>query len=361
MPDAIQVTRPYLPPLEEFLDKVRAIYQRNILTNGGPESALLEQRLRSFLGVGRLAFVSNGTMALQLALRALEIGSGEIITTPFSYVATVSAILWERCRPVFADIDPSTFNIDPARIEQAISPATRAILPVHVFGHPCDMDAIEEIAARHSLPVIYDAAHAFGVSINGKSVCARGDVCALSFHATKPFHTLEGGACVTNDPELARRLDLLRRFGHHGDEHFLPGINAKQDEINAAMGNLNLDHLEEITAGRRRTWELYEKILAPEFQTRKIAANVDYNYAYFPLLFESEQKLLAGMERLRQINVFPRRYFYPALTTLPYIGEAGACPIAEDISTRIACLPLHANLAEEDVLRICEALLEGLD
>jgi len=357
MNNKMYVTRPFLPPLNEFIEKVKGIYGRNVLTNGGPEEEEFEDRMRAFLQIQYFYYVANGTLALQLALHALDITEGEIITTPFTYVATTSAILWERCKPVFADIDPMTFNLDPARIEESITPRTKAILPVHVFGHPCDMDAIESIAAKHGLKVIYDAAHAFGVRKNGISICTRGHISALSFHATKSFHTIEGGACVTDNEGIAWRLNFMKRFGHGGDDHLMLGINAKQDEFNAAMGNLNLDHLNEITAGRKQAWEIYERLLGRKYQTRNIDAGVEYNYAYFPVVFPNEADLLAAFKKLAQIEVYPRRYFYPSLTRLPYLDDKRSCPIAEDISRRIACLPLFSAIKEDDVRRICEVLL----
>lgn len=357
MQEKIFVTKPYLPPLEELIQRIRRIYERNILTNGGPEEQEFEQRMRQILDAAHFFYVANGTIALQIALRALDITEGEIITTPFTYVATTSAILWERCIPVYVDIDPHTLNIDPAKIEEAITEHTRAIIPVHVFGHPCDMDAIEAIARKHKLKVIYDAAHAFGVIQDGRSVCTGGDISTLSFHATKAFHTVEGGACVTRDGNIAWRLNWIKRFGHGADDHLMLGINAKQDEINAAFGNVNLGHLQEIKDGRRRAWEMYERLLSPEYQIRQISPGVAYNYAYFPIVFKNEMALINAFKKLETRNIFPRRYFYPSLTRLPYLTRKQSCPAAEDISTRIACLPLHSSLQEEDILRICEVLL----
>lgn len=350
------VTRPFLPPKEEYLARVTAIFERAVLTNQGPEVQELEERMRSFLGVAHFHYVANGTVALQLALSALGITGGEIITTPFTYVATTSAILWERCQPVYVDIEPERFTIDPEKIEGAITPRTRAIMPVHVFGHACDVRAIEDIARRHRLRVIYDAAHAFAVSVNGRSLASYGDISTLSFHATKLFHTLEGGACVVRDPEVSQRLELAMRFGHEGDNHLALGINAKQDELNAAMGNVNLDHIERILADRRMIWELYESLLPDNLQRPGPDPALDYNYAYFPVLFPSEDELLASFERLERHDIFPRRYFYPSLNTLPYLGSKSACPVAEDISRRIACLPLHGALDPEIVRKICDLL-----
>lgn len=352
----IYVTKPFMPPKEEYLARVAAIFERRVLTNQGPEVLELEDRLRRFLGVEHLHYVANGTLALQLALRALDITEGEVITTPFSYVATTSAILWERCKPVYVDIEPARYTIDPEKIEAAITPRTRAILPVHVFGYACDVEAIDDIARRHGLKVIYDAAHAFAASWRGQSLASYGDIATLSFHATKLFHTLEGGACVVRDAKVSQRLALAMRFGHLGDTHIAVGINAKQDEFNAAMGNVNMKHVEQILGERRNVWQLYESLL-PESLGRPVSdPDLDYNYAYFPVLFPSESDLLVAFERLKRHDIYPRRYFYPSLNTLPYIKQKYFCPVSEDISRRIACLPLYGDLEPETVRLICSVL-----
>lgn len=361
MPKPVYVTRPYLPPLEEVIQKIGRIYERAVLTNGGPEEEEFECRVKAFLDVPYFTYVTNGTIALQLAIRALGLEPGEIVTTPFTYVATTSAILWEGFNPIYADIDPDTFNIDPERVERAITPRTRAILPVHVFGHPCDTDAIDDIASRHSLPVIYDAAHAFGVRKNGRAIASYGTLSTFSFHSTKTFHTLEGGGCATDKPDLAMRIERLKRFGHEGDDHHHLGINAKQDEINAAFGNLNLDHLEDIFPPRKRAWELYERRLGDKFRTRRIDAGVDYNYAYFPVLFENEEQALRIISKLNDEDIYPRRYFYPSLTGIGYIsslsGQQNQCAFSDDISRRILCLPLWSAIDEELIERICLIIL----
>ena len=353
---SIYITRPYLPPKEEYLKRVSAIFDRDVLTNQGPEVHELEERMHAFLGVKHFQYVTNGTVALQLALRALNITEGEVITTPFSYVATTSSILWERCTPVFVDIEPDNFTLDPAKIEAAITPRTKAIMPVHVFGYACDVENIELVAKKHGIKVIYDAAHSFAARYKGKALCSYGDISTLSFHATKLFHTIEGGACIINDAEVDKRLDLIKRFGHIGDEHYVLGINAKQDEFNAAMGNAILGHLDNILAERKRLSELYDSMLAGKLRRPAVQKDLEYNYAYYPVVFESEQELLAAFERLHELDVFPRRYFYPSLNTLPYVKDAGSCPVSEDISVRIACLPLFVGLKEEMVRKICEVL-----
>ena len=350
------VTKPYLPPKEEFLERVSAIFDRCHLTNQGPEVCEFEGRVREFLGVEHFQYVTNGTIAIQIAMRALDVTEGEVITTPFSYVATTSSILWERCTPVFVDIEPDNFTLDPAKIEAAITPRTKAIMPVHVFGYACDVEAIEAIAKKHGLKVIYDAAHAFGSRYKGQALCAYGDISTLSFHATKLFHTIEGGACIIREKSVSDRLDLVKRFGHLGDEHFTLGINAKQDEFNAAMGNVNLNHIEEIIAERKRLSELYDSLLPSRLRRPAIQEGLEYNYAYYPVVFESEQDLLDSFARLAEHDIFPRRYFYPSLNTLPYLNERYSCPVSEDICSRIACLPLFVGLEDDVVRTICETL-----
>lgn len=354
---SITVTKPYLPPKEEYLKYVSEIFERGILTNQGPNVLALEKKLSAYLGAEHFHYVANGTVALQLALKALGIESGEVITTPFSYVATTSSILWERCTPVFVDIEPDNFTIDPTKIEAAITPKTRAIMPVHVFGYACDVEAIQKIADKHGLKVIYDAAHTFGSKYKGKSLLNYGDISTCSFHATKLFHTIEGGACVVRDKAVSDRLELEKRFGHQGDEHFCLGINAKQDEFNAAMGLANFAHLDEIIVARKHIVELYDSLLSGKVRRPKMQDGLRYNYAYYPVVFENEKELLSAFERLSKIDVFPRRYFYPSLNQLPYLQKYYPCPVSEDITTRIACLPLYVGLQDADVKRICEALI----
>ena len=349
----ITVTKPYLPPKDEFLKYVSDIFDRGILTNQGPNVRELESKLSAFLGAENFHYVTNGTIALQLALKALGIEDGEVVTTPFSYVATTSSILWERCAPVFVDIEPDNFTIDPTKIEAAITPKTRAIMPVHVFGYACDVDAIQKIADKHGLKVIYDAAHAFASEYKGKSLATYGDISTLSFHATKLFHTIEGGACIVKDKAVSDKLELIKRFGHYGDTHYMLGVNAKQDEFNAAMGLVNFEHLKEIVAVRKHICELYDSLLNGRLQRPKPQNGLEYNYAYYPVVFESEKELLAAFDRLAKIDVFPRRYFYPSLNKLPYLTAHYACPVSEDITTRIACLPLYVGLADADVEKIC--------
>lgn len=358
MKEPVFVTRSYLPPRGEYETYLERIWANRQLTNQGPLVQLLERRLRRFLGVEYLQFLANGTLALQLALDVLEIHDGEVITTPFSYVATASSILWQRCTPVFADIDPETLCIDPAGVESAITKHTRAVLGVHVFGYPCDVDAIEAVAARSGLKVIYDAAHAFGVRYRGKSLLAYGDVSACSFHATKVFHTVEGGCCVVHDRAVDARLELAKRFGHEGDEHLQLGINAKNSEFHAAMGLCNLEHFDEIVSGRRKCSECYDRLLAGRLRRPVLRPDCEYNYGYYPVIFESEKQLSEALERLAKEQVFPRRYFWPSLNCLPYLERKACCPVSEDIASRILCLPLFPELADDTIELIVKRIFE---
>ncbi len=346
------VTKSYSPPLEEYQRYVEQILTSCQFTNNGPLLLELEGKLRTFLGVENLQFVTNGTVALQLALRGLGITDGEIITTPFTYVATTSAILWERCTPVYVDIDPQTLCIDPNKIEAAITPRTRAILAVHVFGIPCDVEALADIGQRYGLPVIYDAAHAFGCKYKGRSLLSYGDVSTCSFHATKLFHTIEGGCVICRDAEVHKRVDLAKRFGHTGDTHICLGINAKASEFQAAMGLCNLLHVPEIIADRRRSVELYDSLLGDRLARPMIPAGTEYNYSYYPVLFRSEEALLTAKAALEAQNIHFRRYFYPSLNTLPYLPTRQTCPISEDVAVRIACLPLFYNLSSNHIAQI---------
>lgn len=352
----INVTKTFLPPIEEYNKYISQIWQSSYLTNQGPLLKELEAKLSAFLSVENLHYVTNGTIALQIALKALDITEGEIITTPFSYVATTSSILWERCKPVFVDIEPDNFTIDANKIEQAITPQTKAIMPVHVFGYACNIEKIEQIAQKHNLKVIYDAAHAFGSKYKGKSLVSFGDISTCSFHATKLFHTAEGGACVVNDKQISDKLELIKRFGHNIDEHLCLGINAKQSEFHAAMGLANLPYVKDIIAQRKKVSELYDNLLNGKLQRPKQQEGLEYNYAYYPVVFESETQLSKAFAALNQENIFPRRYFYPSLNNLSYVnGEK--CPISEDISLRIACLPLYADLEESAVEKITNIIL----
>ncbi len=357
MSDPIYVTKSFLPPEEEYSVYLDRIWKSVQLTNQGPLLCELEEKLKTYLNVPFFQIVSNGTMALQLALDAFDLKSGEIITTPFSYVATASSILWERCTPIFADIEPEHFCIDPDCIEPLISERTRAILPTHVFGYACDTERISRIANAHGLPVIYDGAHAFGCRFKGKSLLAYGDAATCSFHATKLFHMVEGGACIFHHPEQDSHCQLAKRFGHNGDLHFQLGINAKNSEFHAAMGLCNLKYLARLIQARAERSALYDTLLSgSSVETMKPQAELEYNYAYYPVLFRSEDDLLHKFQILAGKQIYPRRYFYPSLNGLSYLKRRFSCPVSEDVSRRIACLPLYHDLAEENIRTIASAL-----
>lgn len=354
--EKIYVTKSFMPPKEDLFNYINQIYQYGQLTNQGPILKELESKLSSYLQVKNFHYVTNGTIALQIALKALDIEDGEIITTPFSYVATTSSILWEKCKPVFVDIEPNNFTIDVNKIEQAITPQTKAIMPVHVFGYACNVEKIQEIANKHNLKVIYDAAHAFASKYKDKSLLNYGDISTCSFHATKLFHTIEGGACIIKDEEISQKLDLIKRFGHNGDNHYCLGINAKQSEFNAAMGLANFPYIDEIIKKRKMISEFYDKELQGLVQRPKRQENLKYNYAYYPVVFKSQEELLKVFNVLNKENIYPRRYFYPSLNKLPYLKDYKSCPISEDVCSRIACLPLYPELNEDIILKICRII-----
>jgi dTDP-4-amino-4,6-dideoxygalactose transaminase len=356
----IPVTKPYLPAKETYLKLLDEVWQRNWLTNNGPLVNELELELKEKLGLKHVLFVSNGTIAIQMALKALRL-KGEIITTPFSYVATTSSIIWEGCKPVFADIDAHTFNIDVNKVEKAITKETKAVLATHVFGNPCDVVALEAICKKHKLKLIYDGAHAFGVKVNGKSIFEYGDIATCSFHSTKLFHTVEGGMVTTNESETLRLLSLHRNFGHNGPEKFdAVGINGKNSEFHAAMGLSILPDFDKIFTRREQLTAIYNDMLV-NFKGSKqsIKGGVTYNYAYYPLLFESEQKVLATIAELNKNWIYPRRYFYPSLNTIDYLEEKTPCPISENIASRILCLPLYYDLTEKEVQMIARIILRA--
>ena len=344
----INVTKPFLPPIEEYEKYLKGIWGRVWLTNNGPLVNELEMTLKEYLKVNHFLYLNNGTIAIQIAIKALGL-KGEIITTPFSYVATTSSIVWEGCTPVFADIDPLTLNIDPAKIEAAITDKTSAILATHVYGNPCDIDAIAAIAQKHNLKVIYDAAHCFGTKYKGKSVFAYGDLTTASFHATKVFHTIEGGGVFTNDPELLKTMSLMRNFGHNGPDRFEGvGINGKNSEFHAAMGIVNLKWADKILESRRAQSERYDKKLSGLNVSRIKYDPNDFNYSYYPIIFETEEQTLKAIEKLHANWIYPRRYFYPSLNSLKYVN-AVEMPVSESICKRVICLPLYYELANEEI------------
>jgi dTDP-4-amino-4,6-dideoxygalactose transaminase len=357
----INVTKPFLPDQDEYLRYIQGIWKRNWLTNNGPLVNELELKLKEYLDVDHLLYLSNGTIAIQIAIKALGL-SGEIITTPFSYVATTSSIVWEACTPVFADIEETTLNIDPSKIEALISERTSAILATHVYGNACDVEAIEKIATKHGLKVIYDGAHCFGTKFKGKSLFEYGDITTTSFHATKVFHTIEGGAVITRHPEVLKRMALLRNFGHTSPVTFEgAGINGKNSEVHAAMGLCNLKHIDAILASRKQQSEVYDSwLLKTALQKPKITPGTAYNYSYYPVIFPTEEMLLKVMGVLEANWIYPRRYFYPSLNQLNYVQPTD-CAIAESISSRVLCLPIYYDLTREEIDFICRLILRTLN
>ncbi len=354
---AIYVTKAFLPPYEVYEKYLKEIWNTHVLTNNGVFVQQLEKELKEYLQVNHLLFLNNGTLALQIAIKALNL-NGEIITTPFSYCATTTSILWENCTPVFVDIEDKTFNINADLIENAITEKTTGILATHVYGNPCEVEKIEKIAQKHQLKVIYDGAHAFGVQYKGRAVLDFGDIATCSFHATKVFHTVEGGCVVCHDTEVLQKLDNYRRFGHQNDDYFMMGINAKNSEFHAAMGLSNLPYLPEIIDNRKNTSQLYDELLnwqklqKPQADTQ----NIVYNYAYYPIVFESETVLKNVQQALNENDIFPRRYFYPSLNQLPYLTGQNPCPVSEDISKRVLSLPLAYGMENSLISNIANII-----
>jgi dTDP-4-amino-4,6-dideoxy-D-glucose transaminase len=357
----IYVTQPYLPPLEEFIPYLKKIWETKQLTNGGPFHRQLEAALCEFLGVEHIALFTNGTVALVTALQALRI-TGEVITTPYSFVATAHSLLWNGIKPVFVDIDPETLNLDPARIEAAISPQTTAIMPVHCYGRPCDVEAIQRIADNYNLRVIYDAAHAFGVRTPSGSLLTHGDLSVLSFHATKVFTTFEGGAIVCPDAKTKQRIDHLKNFGFVNEVTVVaPGINGKMSEFNAALGLLQLKYFDQTLARRKEIDAAYRDGLREVRGIRYLPSSnaASPNYAYFPILVEDDYRVSrdALYQELKNQNIHPRRYFYPLISDFPmYRGLPSAhrnnLPVASQIAEQVLCLPMYPALSDADLNRI---------
>jgi dTDP-4-amino-4,6-dideoxygalactose transaminase len=357
----IPVTKPFLPPKEEYVELVNNIWARNWLTNDGPLVNELELKLKNYLGLEHLLYMSNGTITLQIAIKALDL-KGEIVTTPFSYVATTSSIVWEGCEPVFVDIDSDTFNIDPTKIEAAITENTSAILATHVYGNPCDIDAITRIAEKYDLKVIYDAAHCFGTTYKGRSVFEYGDISTISFHATKLFHTTEGGAVVTTQPELLKKMAFHRNFGHDGPVNYGGvGINGKNSEFHAAMGVCNLNYVDKILQKRASDHQRYNYWL-DKLNLKKplVAEEVKFNHAYYPVVFETQEQCELVLEELKKHEIYARRYFYPVLSKVGYVKEVSV-PIAESISKRVLCLPLYYQLSEAEIDLVCRIILRTIN
>lgn len=359
----INVTKTTFPDIRVYLGYLQDIWRSGQLTNNGPMVKQLTQQLSEGLNVQYIQLVSNGTIALQVAIKALGL-KGEIITTPYSYVATTNAILWEGCTPVFVDVDPDSFCINPDLIESAITKKTTAILATHVYGYPCDIECIQEIANRYNLKVIYDAAHAFGVRLNGESLLNHGDCSTLSFHATKLFHTGEGGAIVSRNEEVAQRVFLMSKFGHLGEDEYIDlGINAKMSELHAAMGLAVLPNVTEIIEARRQRFEIYDSFLTGvDLQRPRRVSGLEYNYAYYPVVFKTHAAMFAVRKALQSNNIYPRRYFYPSLNTLPFLSEdvRKTCPVSESLSDRVLCLPIYVDLTSSEQQRIIDVVLKSM-
>ena len=363
MPHPIYVTQPALPPLEEFIPYLEKIWASKILTNGGPFHQQLENALCDYLGVKHLALFSNGTLGLVTALQALRV-TGEVITTPYSFVATAHSLLWNGIKPVFVDVDPNTLNLDSAKIEAAITPHTTAIMPVHCYGHPCDVQAIQKIADNYNLKVIYDAAHAFGVQDEGGSVLRHGDLAVLSFHATKVFNTFEGGAIICPDAKTKQRIDHLKNFGFVDEVTVVaPGINGKMSEINAAFGMLQLQYVDDALARRKRIDIGYREALhnVPGIRCLQDAGEQVANYSYFPVLVDTDYPLSrdALYQKLKVNNMYARRYFYPLISDFPmYRGMPSAhrenLPVATAAAQKVLCLPIYPALTEQDQQRVID-------
>jgi dTDP-4-amino-4,6-dideoxygalactose transaminase len=357
----INVTQPYLPPLEEFIPYLQEIWNNKILTNGGPFHVRLEKALCEYLGVEYISLFTNGTIALVTALQALRI-SGEVITTPYSFVATAHSLIWNGNKPVFVDIDPNSLNLDPVKIEAAITPQTTAIMPVHCYGHPCDVDAIQRIADNYNLRVIYDAAHAFGVRCHCGSVLKHGDLSVLSFHATKVFNTFEGGAIVSPDAKTKLRIDQLKNFGFVDETTVVAtGINGKMSEVNAAFGLLQLQHIDRALLRRKVIDGIYRSSLRETPGIRCVDAGTEAhaNHAYFPILVGPEYPLTRDQlyQKMRDQGVNPRRYFYPLISSFPmYRGLPSAhpnnLPVATSVSQQVLCLPMYPELNDSQLERV---------
>lgn len=366
--ERITVTSPLLPNLNEFQDSLKEIWESRWVTNNGSFHKQVEAALCEYLKVPYISLFTNGTLPLLTALQALRI-TGEVITTPYSFVATTHSIWWNGCKPVFVDIEESTCGMDPDRVEAAITPHTTAIMPVHCYGKPCNMERIQAIADKYGLKVIYDAAHAFGVEVNGQSVLCQGDMSTLSFHATKVYNTLEGGALVMHDAETKKRIDYLKNFGFVSEtEVVAPGINSKMDEVRAAYGLLNLKQVDEAIEKRHQVAIRYREALCDVKGIRffEDMPGVKHNYSYFPVFINAEEYGVTRDElyfKMQEKGIYGRRYFYPLISTFSsYCGLPSAAPENLPVATRIAneviCLPMHHGLSEEDIDRVLECIVK---
>jgi len=356
----INVTKTYLPDKEKYFSYIDQIYRNGWITNNGPLVQELEKRLAKYLGVKNIVLVANGTVALEIAYRTLEI-KDFAITTPFSFVATTSSLVTNGIRPIFVDIDPTTLTIDNTQIENAITKHTSAIVPVHVFGNACEVEEIAKVAKEYELKVIYDAAHAFGVKYKGESILKYGDISTLSFHATKLFHTIEGGALIINDDSLVQKARYLINFGIENAESIPDlGTNAKMNEFEAAMGLCMLDEMDKIEYKREQIYDIYRNELKDVVQLQEHNPNASYNYSYFPVIFEDEQSRERVQHALNKEQIYPRRYFYPSLDTLNYIEPKQFMPVSREIASRILCLPMYPELKKEDQMCIIQIIKKNI-
>lgn len=359
----INVTKTYLPDLERYKSYIDKIFSSGWLTNRGDLVQELEKRLQDYLGVNNLLVVSNGTLALQVAFKVLGL-KGDVITSPFSFVATTSSLVWEGLTPIFSDIDPDSYTIDPLEIEKLITSSTSAILPVHVFGNSCNIHAIESLAKRYNLKTVYDAAHCFGVNYDGRGISNYGDAITFSFHSTKIFHTIEGGAIVFKDEEMLKKARLMINFGIPGPDNITElGINCKMNEFQAAMGLCILDEIKNIISKRERVWNNYYDAFqhCDQIKLQKLNKRGTNNFSYFSILLKSEKELLNIRDSLNTEEIYPRRYFYPSLETLPYLKKKQIAKISSDISKRILCLPLYDQLEATDQEKIISIIKSNLE
>ncbi|WP_028585079.1 DegT/DnrJ/EryC1/StrS family aminotransferase [Desulfogranum mediterraneum] len=361
----IYVTKPFMPPLEEFCEGLKEVWDNQWLTNNGPVLRRYHSELKKYCASDNVCLFSNGTLALQIALQGMGI-SGEVITTPFTFVATTHSLYWNKIRPVFCDIEPDYYTLDPAKVEELITPWTTAILAVHVFGRPCNLEALADIAKRHNLALIYDAAHAFGVTVDDNPIGQYGDLSMFSFHATKLYHSIEGGMLTFKDSGLCQTFNYLKNFGFKNEtEVVMPGTNAKMNEMQALMGSVMLRHVDDLTAKRTRVYEIYRERLGgvPGISfSPDPEPNIEYNYAYVPVLIDEKEFGMsrdALYEKLKEYNIFARRYFYPLLNEFACyqsVPVSKPLTVAEEVSRRVLTLPTYMDLGEDDVNRICDVI-----
>ncbi len=358
----INVTKSYLPPIQEYIEEISKIWDTNWLTNFGPLSTELENKLKERFANENIHYVNNGTTALELAINAISENNekDEIITTPFSFIATASSVIWLHKKPVFVDIEKNNFNVDTSKIEEKITNKTMGLLFVHCFGFPCDVEKINQISNKYNLKVLYDAAHCFDVKYKDKYLFSYGDISTCSLHATKVFHSVEGGLVIVNNKDYNEKINATKNFGNVDGNYEYIGINAKNSDFHAAMGLCVLKHIEEIKQLRKKLYEYYTKRLKNYVTIPEIPKDCEYNYIYYPILFKDETQLLKVLNALKAEEIYARRYFYPSLNSLKMFNDKSSYPVSEDISSRIACLPMDSYLTESDADRICNILKRNL-